>query len=624
MSEPLRLTVAPIPDEPPEGFLSRLAARNGIPFARDFCGDVGLCFQRVVDGEPAEVRRLADMAGADPDVLAASGFRREDRTSYRLRDQRVPGRWMQRTTLRACPACLTDDAASSDLPAELAMHVRATWQVTFARTCPLHDLPLIPIASGNRPTIHDFVADLRPHLRDLPGILASARPRRATRLERYFVRRLSGPGPDGSVPFLDALQASVAAKFCEVIGAVKLYGRTTRAVRLDEAALLAAGEAGFDVAADGEDAVRGFLVDLIRARPLDRSFNGSSQFALGKIGKWMCECNGSSDYDGIRQLLTCIVLEHIPLGPGDLCFGVPVERRILHSVRTAALETGVHRARMRKVLFQRGVIPKEKSHLRDNLATFRADAAAPLLAELTSTMDLGDVGQYINAPRVQGQLLFRAGFLKPVNHRDLQAKGMLAFTRRQVDRFMADLTIDVREEDDPEAFPIPTASKRARCGAVEIVRMLVDRKLPWVGRRRGETGYLSILVRPDDVRTVLRPAGAYLSSRQFADVTGLPITVVSHLARIGFLQSKEADKSQGRLGRYAIPREEVDRLRNELVNGGDLAARWGVPKRRAADLLRGAGVKPAHGRADGGWFYYRTNEVAEFEKLIKKIHSNIG
>src|SRR3982074_806346 len=49
-------------------------------------------------------------------------------------------------------------------------------------------------------------------------------------------------------------------------------------------------------------------------------------------------------------------------------------------------------------------------------------------------------------------------------------------------------------------FDIPTVARRARCSAVEIVRLIQEEKLSWIGRRPGVRGFLSVLVDLDEVR----------------------------------------------------------------------------------------------------------------------------
>lgn len=610
MTAPLRLTIPHGVDEPGESYLSRLAARNGIDLSSDFCKDVGLRFQDVVDGDPEELRRLATMAGVDPAALVAASFAREGNQGYVVGEHRIPLRWMGRGTTRVCPACLLEDAANSDLPPEIAMHARFWWGTLLVGACPLHHLPLVRVASGRRPTTYDIVADLRAMPGSLPALLASLMPRRATRTERYLVERLSGRHRDGTVPFLDGLPAFVGARFCDVIGAISLHGKKTRPKTLEEADRLAASEAGFDIAAGGADTVRAFVVELIRDRPRDRSYNGSAKFVLGGLDAWLFQNRANPDTASLRRFLADVVIEHLPLGPGDNCVGLSVDRRVLHSVRTASKEIGVHRVRLRKALVQHGFLVERQPRLQDNFMTFGAEAAATFLASLAHTMDLGDVRKHIGAPRVHGQLLFRSGFLKPINRRDAKRKGMLAFTREHVDGFMADLMRDMRDVGDPSALTIADAAKRVPCGAMDIVRLLVERRLPWVGRDGTAHGYLSVLVRPDDVRRILEAKGPTLTVRGFAEASGIPVERVRHLIYDGSLRSTLVRMNEGGRTAHAIPRTELARLETDLIGLRELAAAWSVKKAKAAYVLRRCGIQAVRSPIESQRRHYRRTEIA--------------
>lgn len=618
MTAPLRLTIPHGVDEPAASLLSRLAARNGIDLAAEFCRDVGLGFREVVDGDPDALRSLAAMAGVDPTALVASTFASEANRGYVVGGNRIPFRGIDRGTTRICPACLLEDAANSDLPPEIAMHARFWWEASIVGTCPAHDLPLACVASGRRPTVHDLVADLRPVRDALAPLLASLAPRPATRPERYLVARLAGRRPDGPVPFLDALPAFHGARFCEVIGAIRIHGRGTPLGTLDEGDRLAAGEAGFDVAIGGGDAVRSFVVDMVRDRPRDRSFNASATFVLGGLSAWLYRNKGNPDLLPLRRFLADIVVEHLPLGPGDTCLGLPVDRRVLHSVHTASKECGVHHIRLRKALVENGFIVERQPRVPDNFMTFRSGPAATFLATLADTMSLGEAQRYIGAPRLHGQLLFRSGFLKPVGHRETRRKGMLAFSRDHLDRFMADLTRDARDVEDPAALPIIQAAKRVPCGSMDIVRLLLERRLPWVGRSGGAQGYLSILVRPDDVRAILVPEGLTLLIKDFAEAAGAPVDRIRRLVREGFLEATLIRREIGGRRGYAIPRTQLDRLAahgTDLIGLRELAGAWGVQEQRAAYVIRGCGIPEVRNPIESLRRFYRRGDIASNAEL---------
>ena len=65
------------------------------------------------------------------------------------------------------------------------------------------------------------------------------------------------------------------------------------------------------------------------------------------------------DYDDFRRILRALMSKTWPLGVGDELLGEPVTEGRLHSVRCAAMATGIDQRRLRKILSADGIVPKE-------------------------------------------------------------------------------------------------------------------------------------------------------------------------------------------------------------------------------------------------------------------------
>jgi hypothetical protein len=75
-----------------------------------------------------------------------------------------------------------------------------------------------------------------------------------------------------------------------------------------------------------------------------------------------------------------------------------------------------------------------------------------------------------------------------------------------LDAFLAKLRHDAKPVGSPSANMgnIPGAARQACCSAADIVRMILEKKLAWVGVLRGVRGYLSVLVKIDEVKSAVR------------------------------------------------------------------------------------------------------------------------
>lgn len=104
-------------------------------------------------------------------------------------------------------------------------------------------------------------------------------------------------------------------------------------------------------------------------------------------------------------------MANIAYGPGDMLFGAPVDRRILHSVRSASLETGLHPKRLKKMLVAAHIAPEEQRDWMDDHIIFDAQNAAPMLEKFVGAMTLGEAAKYRRIPRPHDAILARSGVL---------------------------------------------------------------------------------------------------------------------------------------------------------------------------------------------------------------------
>lgn len=570
----IRMTVDHMPGETATSLASRLAARNGVPTAEGFCQDHRLRLQDVADGEPATIRGLAEMAGVDANRLLAGTFRKSETGTFRLGNEILMPNWMSRRALRACPTCLLEDAAASPLKPDVAMYGRAWWQVAFVRTCHVHGRPLAVLRTGHGVAIHDFAAGVRQRASDMVRLAAEAEPREATDLEGYLVRRLSGQA--GGVPLLDGLPVGLAARFCEILGAVRLHGRARRSGKLDGEGLRTVGHAGFTVAAGGDEEVRSFVAGMLDPGSEGRRANGGAQSALGPLHDWLADNRRSPGQEGLRELVRDVVAANMPLGSEQVYLGEAVGPRRLHSIRSASLETRVHPKRLRKVLHQAGIIGDDHVGRPDNLVTFPADTSAEFLSRLSDTMPLAKVAEYINADRVHAKLLLDAGYLIPVYPRREAGKRILAFNRSDADDFLAWLLdrAEVFENERDGAFSIPRAAKRVPCGAMDIVRLIRDRRLPWVGRRSDRSGYLAIRVRPDQVRPLVFP-DIGISVREAATRLDIPIGITRNLMNFGLLRTCDGKGIKYKHETYIVDPSSIDEFKRDFIALSELVPDWG-------------------------------------------------
>jgi hypothetical protein len=189
-------------------------------------------------------------------------------------------------------------------------------------------------------------------------------------------------------------------------------------------------------------------------------------------------------------------------------FGKPVERRTLHSVRTLSAETGLHPKRLRKLLRVAGRLPADTDGLADGNCLFDAERGSLAARDAAAaTLSVRKAGEYLNAPRVQRDKLYREGLIVPrIRAADHGAADQ--FAPEDLDAFLGRLLDGARPVKVAGAGQanIPDAAKQACCASEEIVRLILDRKIARKWWLAGERGYMSVLLDVEEIRAQVRGA----------------------------------------------------------------------------------------------------------------------
>lgn len=167
-----------------------------------------------------------------------------------------------------------------------------------------------------------------------------------------------------------------------------------------------------------------------------------------------------------------------PVGPEDRLYDRPiVQRRRLHSVRTAAVEAGMHPKRLRKLLASRGIIPPDHESMTDDRLLFCADAAKEVLDQATNAISEREAETYLNAGRVQTKVLANAGLIKPFVAPGQGGLRHVTYDKRELDAFIGRLTANASKS---LAFRrIPSIASPTRLSA-QIARPPKSSRLSWM------------------------------------------------------------------------------------------------------------------------------------------------
>jgi len=605
----LRLTIALGDQETATSFTSRLAAANGVT-AGEFCRDWGFTFGKVVAGDPEAVAKIAELGGVAASALQASAFVSDARRIRR------GGEVLTRLSMRngkfaVCPACLRSDIRGNkdpDLEPEAVVYGRAPWRIDAVRSCAVHNCALLVLPDHTRGYgQHDFATSIAGVVARLGALTAAAVKRRPTGLEAYVIGRMAGLARS---EFLDGIDLFAAIRVCEVFGAVALFGLKVNMRNLPDDKLMAAGGRGFDIFDGGPPAIRDFLDQLYEAAG-DRDRKDGPRVVFGRIYEWLMSHAGDPAYDRLRTVVGRHVLDKFPLGANTRLFGAAVRRQVRHSIRTLSLETGAHPKRMRKLLRTAGVIDEDQMALSDHNVRFDAEAGAAVVREAESNLSLAGTQIYLNAPRSQTGVLVKAGIIVP--HLPASA-GYDRYAIADLDVFLARLAFGAKPVVRPKSLEvgIQDAAKQACCSAADIVRLVLERKLPWIGRLRGSNGYLGVLVRIDQVRNALpRPV-----------MDGIPLEVVrrklatNHRVLLALVVNKHlatyrATNPVNKCAQTVVAPAELERFKTTYVSLHVLAKECGLHHLAMKKMLDEKGIEPALDHVKVRARFYLRNDLKD-------------
>lgn len=602
----LALTLFAEVGETPTSLASRVAARNFVS-ARDLARDFGISFQRIVDGDELEIRRLADLSNAEIQDLLPNAIRKIG-TMYELRGQLITKPAIRRAKVHICPLCIQADIARSVLSAQLAAYGRPEWAVTAIRTCAKHEVALVEVKRDLPPgQLHDFARNIADAIPRIDELAEKAIRRPPSGMESYLLGRLDGREDR---PWLDRMPFYAAARTIEIVGAVASFGKRINMDKLLDDDWYEAGDVGFDILKSGATGLTDFM-SVLKEEHVPKTDRGSADGPQAVYGKlFMTYAQGLPDpsYDPVRQAMTEHILSNFPLGPGDVLFGKPVETRRFHSIRTASITYDLHPKRLRKLVEAEGLISDPK--LKDRDILFDAAVADRLFKREEDSLSLKEVERFINAPRPMAQVLYQAGLI----NRHVTGVGQMneVFFRSELDEFVSNLYRKAVIVAHPTSHmcDVATAAKRTNASTAEIVRFVFEDRIAWVGRLVDAKGVLGLLVDVDEVRRLVRlPDLAGLVPADAVKALRVNGKVMKALLDKKLLQTIEQRHPVKRNLTKVIPHQEIERFTTTYVSLFTLARERGKHMPILLRELAELGIRPATELEDVGATFFKWCEL---------------
>ncbi|TCU17906.1 TniQ family protein [Rhizobium sullae] len=611
MKLPVNATFHP-DTETPLSLASRLARAMGYSSVADLLG--GTTVQAVARGDHDAVRILSSWSGVPAEKLQRFAVpATEEAGEWRLGDavfrkeMRVAGRF------RFCPHCLVEDLELGSGRPQARPHERASWLTRAVTACTRHRELLVEAEDGAPASdVALFVAEGW-HLKCQPGAPADEAE---LEVDAYLERRIAG---NRTQSFIDRQEVHVVLMLFHFLGWIVHNHLPSFRIGGVMAATMGVRALGFRIASEGREAIETLVTEAV---DLHRPAAHTIMEFFGPMVRHLRRNVDAPAYAEIIGLFQDLVERYVPVGPGDR-FVHPVERRQLHSVRSAAIDYSMDPQRIRKLLEERGIILQSK--FSDRRVYFSVEDGDNILAGATENMTT------VEAAVALGTTDNRV--------RDIIGRGLLAVSERGVEANRPYYRVGKADLDDfrnrlfkhasvagrgHDLVPLSAACRRRSLTLTDIVEMLLDGKLTRVARADDKMMLGSLLI---DLQEVPVSAagnhgqddegrdGIYLNLTEVKNALLTTDVTVAALVKHAVLPVEMRTNPRTRRKQPFVHRRSIDAFLDGHRSLYGIARGWRRNIAWMKDELDQNGMKPIFETSGKIARYYRKEDLAKASLL---------
>lgn len=620
LEQAFRMTVLPISTPAPAAretlysYLARIAAVWKTD-AASLAYDMGAPYKRLLEHDEAAFDAFAAWAKLEPETMAEllswTGIR-AGKVRMEFRGELYISRALRNPLVRGCPICLREDAAGVGSSASTSMVMRGHWQLREAVLCVKHKHPLVALwkaqAPGDRFNIGARLAEIEAQV--LAGALDQP-IRTPSAYDLWLDRRVAECIDD---TWLRDISAFAVTTFCRLLGeAIQSSKFNVTDRRAAEPHSL-----GFDIAVQGKNSIREAL-DQIATQVTGRLVEPYKAFG-NLFARLRHEYADEAEFDPFRDPLRECILDNWPIASGETLLGKLILKRRNHSLRSAALETGVGSTVLEAFLVEAGVITQDNSRP-DNRRLFDANAHAQLLSEIATLVGPVEMRTAMGATKREFSNLVEEGFLVP---RTRNAKIKKPWKVSDGLALVHELSKDAVfvAEDDQAWETLLFACRRNAFAIAELIQEIREKRLK-VGKRNAVAGFHGIVVLKSEVdlkaasgqtirNTILEELSATMSAAEFGKSIGLP----DRGAFLALIEAGHVSASlitNPRTGRpqYRMAQEDVAAFHQQFVTLTTLSAETGQHRNTLRKIFASSRLAPVFPGARGVGAVYLRDDVAK-------------
>lgn len=485
------------PDETPISWAARQAAFHTGGRVVPFLNDLKISVLDLARGKKEAIERLCTIAGQDPTPVLANAITALSNRRYMLRGCEFSAEFTTGVVTRFCPLCLEEDRMGRGLPNAAIRH-RLNWRLAPIRTCVKHNIALKDVRIGKwSDMLHELQVLDSAVLR---GITEAKKVelRNPSPLQGYVEGRLKGKiGPE----WLDVQEVDQACRATEMLGGLMAFGPDQKAAKMSNDMWEKAGRVGWPMVNEGGAAIHDFLRNQLLSGVRTNGYP-SPRNSFGMLYGWLFASRLSKEPGPIRDIVRNILVENIPLVPGQMLLGKPITSPRLVSVASIAKAEGLNSKTLANVLKLAGVVDDTPRLRHGHKMVAEYELAKPLIERARHAVPVKQVPDILTASRPIVFFLIQMEQLHRVqDHDGLESKVGKAIDGRSIRRVLEFIegnfdAVDVVPEGH---VSLAKAAEKTRINLQIILELLFERHLKAVCRISDKKGFEAILVSPDEI-----------------------------------------------------------------------------------------------------------------------------
>lgn len=274
--------------------------------------------------------------------------------------------------------------------------------------------------------------------------------------------------------------------------------------------------------------------------------------------------------------------------------GQVVRQRRVYNLTTFTRDSRTSMKRSRQALIAAGLInPNAAGRNVRTSEVFCAKAAKPVLDKLNGGITRRLALKLLNIPRAQFDALTSGQVLRP-----LPGLGEITpyYARSDVLELRDKLCRVKSDGKCPDDMvDIQTACRKLVCGAAEIVRLIVNECLDWVGAAEGQEGYLAVRVSVAELGGKLEGVGVEgYTKAKVKQILSVNDPAVKFLIEAGLLKAVASRNPVTRKAAKVVLPKDMDRFLESYVPAKFLARDLGTTPRSIIARMRRLGIPSLH------------------------------